>query len=139
MVEPINQLHSTKPRRLAVLGPGTSYRARPWSSLRALLAIEDGVAEGNVVWLVFDEITGILSPGTLESLAIRLRGGMDAEWAKRRGFEDVAFVGHSMGGRGARQAYRLAAGAVQGESSTEWACRVSRIVLFASINRGVGL
>src|SRR4029077_898963 len=121
MVEPINQLHSTKPRRLVVLVPGTSYRARPWSSLRARLAIEDGFAEGNVVWLVFDEITGILSPGSLESLAIRLRGRIDAEWAKHRGFEDVVFVGHSMGGLVARQAYLLAAGAVQGESGSEWA------------------
>ncbi len=41
------------------------------------------------------------------------------------------------GGLVARQTYLLAAGAVPGESEQEWARRVVRIVLLASVNRGL--
>lgn len=129
----------SKPRRLVVLVPGLNSNAGPWAALKARLALEDGFGEGNVVWLTFEEFTGIVSPGTLEALASRLRGRVDAEWAKHGGFEDVVLIGHSIGGLVARHAYLLAADAVPGESGSEWACRVSRIVLFASINRGIDL
>ncbi|MDB5389007.1 MAG: Alpha/beta hydrolase family protein [Planctomycetaceae bacterium] len=135
--EPLLSLPS-KPWRLAVLVPGLGSRIEQWASLRARLAIEDDFGDGNVVWLNFEESTGIVIP-PLEALATRLRGRVDAEWAKHGEFNDVVLIGHSLGGLVARQAYLQAAGAVRGEPGSEWASHVSRIVLFASINRGVDL
>src|SRR6478609_6124492 len=98
MVEPINQSRPIKPRRLVVLVPGLNSQIGPWASLRARLALEDGFGEGNVVWLTFDEFTGMVSMGTLEALATRLRGRIDAECAKHGEFKDVVLIGHSIGG-----------------------------------------
>src|SRR5262249_12348038 len=126
-------------RRLVVLVPGLSGRGSQWEPLRARLAKEVGFGEAEAVWLAFDEFTSLFSLGTLHALAGRLRGRVDAEWAKHNGFEDVVLVGHSMGGLVARQAYLLAADAVPGETGSEWAGSVSRIVLLASLNRGTDL
>ena len=125
-----------KPRRLVVLVPGMRRRLELWRPLKGRLAQEAGYREGEAVWLEFGERTHYLSTGTLGTFAARLRARVDAAWAKHGGFEDVVVVGHSMGGLVARHAYLLAAGAVPGQPPSAWAARVSRIVLFASINRG---
>jgi len=125
--------------RLVVLVPGLSGHLGPWAPLRAKLAQEDGYGESEAVWLYFDQLTWVASRGTLDALAVRLRGRIDAEWDKHGGFVDIVLVGHSMGGLVARHAYLLAAGAVPGFSGSKWADHVSRFVLLASINRGVDL
>jgi alpha-beta hydrolase superfamily lysophospholipase len=128
---------ASKPRRLVVLVPGLSGRLGPWAELKGRLAQEAGFGPDEAAWLDFDEFTHVWSVGPLAALAGRLRARVDAEWAKHDGFEDVVLVGHSMGGLVVRQAYLLAAGAVPGEPASDWGRRVSRIVLFAALNRGV--
>ena len=66
-----------------------------------------------------------------------VKAKIDEQWATRGGYADVVLVAHSMGGPLLRQAYLLAAGASAGAGPSEWSDRVSRFVLFASINRGI--
>src|SRR3954470_15453648 len=130
-----------RPRRLVVLVPGLhghgGGQLENWAPLEKRLAGEEGYKPAETRWIGFAH--GVKRWGTepIESVAERLRGRIDAEWLRAGGFDDVVLVGHSMGGLIVRQAYLLAAGAVPGQQASAWACRVRRIVLFASLNRGV--
>jgi pimeloyl-ACP methyl ester carboxylesterase len=126
-----------RPRRLVVLVPGFLADLGNWAPLKERLAKEEGYKPGEARWLDFAHGVRLLSTMTLDAVAERLRGRIDAEWLRAGGFDDVVLVGHSMGGLIARQAYLLAAAAVPGQQASDWAGHVSRIVLFASLNRGV--
>ena len=131
--------HATRPNRLVVLVPGFMGRCSRWAHLRAQLEHEPGFAPREAQWLDFDHHSNWSSVGRMEELALQLRARIEAEWIKAGGFNDVILVGHSMGGLIVRQAYLLASGAVPGEEASRWASRVSRVVLMASLNRGVEL
>lgn len=126
-------------RRLVVLVPAIHSHTRRWAALRRRIESEPGYGSGEAVWLEFNHHTRFWTLGRLESRARRLRNLIDAEWVKNGGFSDVVLIGHSLGGLFARQAYLLASGAVEGEPASPWGSRVSRIVLFASVNRGFDL
>ncbi|WP_330309834.1 MULTISPECIES: hypothetical protein [unclassified Streptomyces] len=60
------------------------------------------------------------------------------QWLRGGGYDDVVLTGHSLGGLLARQAYLLGLDTDgEGRSPRPWAEKVSRIVLFASLNRGI--
>jgi pimeloyl-ACP methyl ester carboxylesterase len=101
--------------------------------------MEPGYRPGEAEWLEFNHRTRFWTLGRLEDLARRLRNLVDAEWVEHGGFSDVVLIGHSLGGLLVRQAYLLAAGGVGGEDPSPWGGRVSRILLFASVNRGFDL
>lgn len=70
-------------------------------------------------------------------LAVSLCARVNLEWVKAGGFQDIVFVGHSLGGMVVRQAYLLSRGAQPKVCPAfDWSARVSRIVLFAALNRG---
>ena len=127
------------PRRLVVLVPGFNGRASLWDSLRQRLESEANYGPRDAHWLIFDHNLKRLSVGTLDNLAIELQARIDAEWAGATRYEEIVLVGHSTGGLIARQVYLRAVGAVQGQDRSDWGERVTRIVLMASINRGVDL
>jgi pimeloyl-ACP methyl ester carboxylesterase len=126
-------------RRLVVLIPGLGSHSRKWVSLREKLEQEAGYRPAEADWLLFDHGIKPWSLAQLDDLARRLRNRIDGEWKEHRGYEDVVLIGHSFGGLIARRVYLLAAGAVPNQPDSPWGERVSRIVLFASVNRGFKL
>lgn len=127
----------SRPRRLVVLVPGFNGHSSKWKELRDKLAREPGYGPGETRWFPFNHGSTLLSFGGVRKVARKLRARIDAEWIRASGYEDVVLVGHSMGGPLVREAYVLAAQAVPGETASDWTQRVSRFVLFASINRGI--
>jgi len=128
------------PRRLVVLVPAMNSHSSQWASLREQLEKETGYRDqAEAHWFPFDHGIKLWTPGHVEALAKRLRNRIHEEWTQYGDFEDVVLIGHSLGGIIARRAYLLAAGAVPGQPASPWGQRVSRIVLFASVNRGLDL
>ena len=135
-------------RRLVVISPGLessfwwsgplkeSLSISNWEPLKKRLEREAGF--GPVKWLDFEHGSTPWSLSTIDDLAKKLRYRIDETWTENRGFDDILLVGHSMGGLIVRQAYLLAAGAVPNKPVSPWSERVSRILLFGSLNRGVG-
>ncbi len=126
-------------RRLVVLAPAIHSHTRRWAALRRRIEEEPGFGPDEAVWLEFNHGTRFWSLGGLDSRARRLRNLINAEWLEHEGFSDVVLIGHSLGGLFVRQAYLLASGAVEGEEPSTWGSYVSRIILFASANRGLNL
>ena len=125
------------PRRLVILVPGLRSRSSEWKPLRDRLATESPYAPGEAYWVTFEHGSGIYSFGGLRRLAEKLNALIETEWLRNRSFEDVVLVAHSIGGLIVREAYLLASGAYPETKPSEWPRRTSRIVLFASINRGI--
>jgi pimeloyl-ACP methyl ester carboxylesterase len=128
---------SKKPRRLVVLVPGFNGYSSKWKDLRVRLDQEREFVGAE--WLEFNHHTRRRVFGSLEQLAQQLDGLISAYWIEKGGFDEVILVGHSIGGLIVRQTYLLAMGAVQETQQSVWAYRVVRIVLMASVNRGLDL
>ena len=130
-------IKAASPRRLIVLVPGYNGHSSRWKPLQDRLKAEPGFGADEAKWLAFDHESHRRSLGTLDKVARQLNARIEAEWTRAGGFDEVVLVGHSMGGLIVRQAYLLAVGAVPGREASEWGQFVVRIVLLASLNRGV--
>jgi alpha-beta hydrolase superfamily lysophospholipase len=126
-------------KRLVVLVPGIGGDTRLWQPLIERIEKEPPFSQAEVTWLRFDHRTRWFSMGRLDSLGKRLNALVAAEWLRSGGYDEILLIGHSMGGLVVRQAYLLAAGGVADVAASAWSSRVSRIVLMASLNRGVDL
>jgi alpha-beta hydrolase superfamily lysophospholipase len=126
-------------KRLVVLVPGIGGDTRLWQPLVDRIEKEPPFSQAQVTWLRFDHKTRWFGMGRLDSLGKRLNALVAAEWLRSGGYDDILLIGHSMGGLVVRQAYLLAAGGVADVSPSAWSARVSRIVLMASLNRGIDL
>jgi triacylglycerol esterase/lipase EstA (alpha/beta hydrolase family) len=140
-------------RRLVILIPGMGSAIEPWASLVARLQKEPGYRPEESHWMWFNHQIQPWSPGdigpwfrrnpkqpgSLETLARQLRNQVQEQWVKHGKYQDVVLIGHSIGGLLARLLYLLAAGAVPQQPASRWGDNVSRIVLFAAVNRGFRL
>jgi len=125
-------------RLLVVLVPGLTAPLPRWASLQGRLSQEADFNPAHTVWLPIDHRLHALSLGRLETHAVNIAAQINATWLSHGGFDDVLLIGHSMGGPLIRRAYLLAA-ADSGPAPGEWAAAVRRIVLFASISRGIDM
>src|SRR6185369_5830677 len=122
--------------RLVVLVPGLARRIEPWTPLVERLKKEESLADA--YWSIWDHGQSWYSFAEVEDVARDLRAHIDQLWQARGPFTDVILVGHSLGGLLVRKAYLDASAADdRPRRRTEWAGCVSRIILFAGINRGV--
>ena len=126
-----------RPQRLVVFVAGLRGLSPKWDSLRGQLAREPGYRPDDAHWLSFDHESMVLSFGSLRKVATKLAATIEAQWARVGGYDDVVLVAHSIGGPILRDAYVLKAGASLGGRAADWTQRVSRFVLFASVNRGI--
>ncbi|WP_299402652.1 hypothetical protein [uncultured Roseobacter sp.] len=119
-------------------------------------SVEDTFAEADI--LIPAMPAGLLSFARVEDITKQVIGEVTAAWDKNGGYEDITFIGHSLGGLIARHAYIVACGdhdraprpkedgrdEEHSETSLrhgrkkplDWADKVSRIVLLAGMNRG---
>lgn len=124
-------------KRLVVVVPGMGSDLSSWTDLLTRLKTEPELAD-NVTWLQARHNARLTSFERIETLARNLSADIDVAWRNANGFDEVLLLGHSVGGLIVRQAYLLASGAGPEEDSTlPWAAAVQRIVLLASVNRGV--
>jgi pimeloyl-ACP methyl ester carboxylesterase len=123
-------------RRLIVVVPGIRGHREGWQPLVDRLKIEPALA--NTEYQVWNLKKKWYSLGNPERLAVELAAWINLQWVARGPFDDLILVGHSMGGLLIRRAYLLACGVDRvTKQQSEWAARVSRIILFAAPNRGV--
>lgn len=125
-------------RQLVVLVPGLTGPLPRWASLRERLSREAEFDPAHTVWLPIDHRLHALSLGRLEAHAVNIAARINATWLNHGGFDDVLLIGHSIGGPLIRRAFLLAA-TESGPAPSEWAAAVRRIVLFASISRGIDM
>jgi pimeloyl-ACP methyl ester carboxylesterase len=140
-------------RRLVVLIPGMGSNKDAWASFIQRLQQEPGYGPTEAQWMSFEHgirpwtlgekrpeyVDTIDLPSNLEMLARQLRNQIHQHWLAHKMYQDVVLIGHSFGGLLARRVYLLAAGAVPYENGSPWGEQISRIVLFASVNRGFRL
>lgn len=126
-------------RRLLVVVPGFGGRREEWQPLLDRFASEPGLDAAHAKWIFFDHGTCLTTRGELADVAAELSAHVAAECTRSGPYGEVVLIGHSMGGLVARHAYLVAAGAVPGAVSSDWADTVQRIVLLASVNRGIVL
>lgn len=124
-------------KQLVIVVPGFHGRYSKWEPLCRRLQQEPGFGPAETVWVGFDHKIGVRSVGTLESTARKLCARVQAEWIKAGGFDEIVMVGHSMGGLLVRQAFLIAVGATGSDDPADWGASVRRIVLLASLNRGI--
>lgn len=122
-------------KRLVVIVPGILGDVG-WDPLVERLKAEETLAEAQ--WLRWDHHKRWYSLGRPDRLARNLKAMIDKEWALHGSFDDIIMAGHSSGGLFVRQAYLLGCGIdYTTRQQSAWAGNVSRLILFAGVNRGV--
>ena len=124
------------PKRLIVVVPGTTQGAKEWSSFLEFLRKEK--ESEDLAWMVYEHHIGPISLGNARDVSIDLASCID-EKVNAFGYQHVTIIGHSIGGMLARYAYLHSSGAFPGEhpSPNSWAKKVDKILLFASVNKGI--
>ena len=121
--------------RLVVVVPALGQKARQWSPLIQRLKMEPELAQSD--WLLWDHRCGYFSFKSALERARELAARIEETWTRAGGYDEVILIGHSLGGVLVRQTYLLSAGIFRSHpNAAEWHGLVSRIVLFAGINRG---
>lgn len=123
--------------RLVVVVPSLKGEVSAWASLVDQLKTLQAYGDDVCLWEFMPHGAHWNRGGRAMDLAAQLEAKIHQRWEANGGFEDIVVVGHSLGGLLVRQAYLLGLGATGGRASHPWAAKVTRIILFASMNRGV--
>ena len=117
--------------RLFVYVPGLTEKPAKARSFAARLA--EDPAWNSSTFYAWPAGIGVWTRRTFEDAAEALATFIDARWD---GSSEIVLMGHSMGGLVVRRSYLQAVGAYG--NTWPWGERVTRIVLFATPNRGFG-
>ena len=124
--------------RLLVVVPGLHGKLARWDRLIARLKQEPTLTEDECVWLVHDPKSRPLGLMRVAEMTRNLVACIDQEWVRNGGFQEIILVGHSLGGLMVRGAYVTGRGGNPNQPQKhDWAAAVTRIILFASPNRGI--
>lgn len=121
------------PSRLLVIVPGTTQNHSNWQSFITALKNDDRSKDTAVLFYEHGIIHTTI--GSAYSYARELDACIQ-EKIDHQKFTKITLVGHSVGGMLARRAYLEAASRFENEPNT-WPTLVDRILLFASVNRGI--
>jgi pimeloyl-ACP methyl ester carboxylesterase len=127
-------------RTLVVWVPGLRLGIKSGDPLLKKLLDEPELKNAEV--FAWNHQVGYLSTKYPENLGSGLAAAIEGKWedAKlhERPFNKIILIGHSFGAVLVRYAYLVGTGSfIKGLPAKEWAAAVSRIVLFAGINRGL--
>lgn len=120
-------------RRLVVVVPSIKGDLRHWQPLRQKLQADLADAD----WLPLDHGGRLYKTGSAHRLARRLCAAINARWVQAGGYDDVVLIGHCLGGLLLRQAYLIGLDRHEPSGRQPWVGSVSRLVLFAAMNRGI--
>lgn len=123
-------------KKLIVVIPATSHSTSEWKSFYKKY-IENPNSQGHA-WLFIDHQIGFTSFGKVRTIAQSISACVN-QVVSNGEYESITLIGHSIGGMLARRAYLEAAGqfADYEKASTQWADKIDKILLFASVNRGI--
>lgn len=124
-------------RRLVIFVPAITGRTAAWDTLRRRLAELDGYGKPDCDWAIVPHEGLGYKNGSVTKLAATAGARIHEHWVAAGGYDEVILVAHSLGGLVLRQAYLSALGVNGAHERRPWAGKVDRIVLFASLNRGV--
>jgi pimeloyl-ACP methyl ester carboxylesterase len=129
-------IRGTVPTRLLVIVPATAQNSTNWRSFLERLGTEPEAS--SLATLIFEHGITATTAGHADRFAELLSSCIQQK-VSVRGYQSVTLMGHSIGGMLARRAYLLASGAVidRPPSPNSWADRVDKILLVASVNRGI--
>jgi pimeloyl-ACP methyl ester carboxylesterase len=124
------------PTKLLVIVPATGHDSSQWQSFFERFTREERSREYD--WLLFDHGIQMTSLGSAREVANAVASCISEKF-KLRKYESVTLIGHSIGGMLIRRAYLQSAGALvdQRAATSSWATQVDKILLFASVNKGV--
>jgi hypothetical protein len=132
-----NSASDARKRRLVVVVPSIHDRLEPWDALVERLQTLPGYDEEHCYWYRTQHGARWSRPGRAERFGRELAADIHQQWVAAGGYDDVALVGHSLGGVLVRYAYLHGLGTFDPADRRDWADAVDRVVLFASLNRGV--
>jgi alpha-beta hydrolase superfamily lysophospholipase len=124
-------------RRLVVVVPSIRDRFEPWDGLIERLKTLPGYDEASCDWHRVHHGADFRHRGTAKDFGAQLAANINQQWVAGGGYGDVVLVGHSLGGVLVRYAYLHALGTFTTADRRPWAAAVERVVLFASLNRGI--
>ncbi|ABM04291.1 conserved hypothetical protein [Psychromonas ingrahamii 37] len=134
--DPIKSAAGFEPSKLMVVIPATSHTREEWESF--YIKFKEHPKSKEYAWLFINHDIGFTSLGNVRDIAQSISVCINQVVSTGK-YEYVSLIGHSIGGMIARRAYLEAAGQFSDYSKahTEWASKVDRILLFASVNRGI--
>ena len=121
---------------LIVFVGGLDRSLRHFRPLLDELQKEPVLIARNAKYLEFDQTTYRIGLRRLANVADRLAAKINQKWITHGGFQEILFIGHSVGGLLLREAYLSGYGEAA-QPRYSWAGAVSRIVLLAAPNRGL--
>jgi pimeloyl-ACP methyl ester carboxylesterase len=123
------------PKKLIVVVPGIGSRTQHWHALKAKL--EQAPELQDAEWFIWNHGASVFSNASAVSLSRSLHAKI-ANKHLEKDFDEIVLVGHSLGGMLVRSAYLMAVDSQYGGPDVSaWGSKVSRIVLLASLNKGV--
>lgn len=127
----------TRKKRLVVVVPSIHDRTEPWDGLVERLKMLPGYDDATCHWHRTHHGARWRKPGRAKDFATELAADIHQQWVAGGGYDSVVLVGHSLGGVLVRHAYLHALGTFDESDRRDWAHAVERVVLFASLNRGI--
>jgi alpha-beta hydrolase superfamily lysophospholipase len=124
-------------RRLVVVVPSIHDRFEPWASLVERLKTLPGYDDATCDWHFVHHGADFRHRGRAKDFGVELAANIHQQWVVGGGYDNVVLVGHSLGGVLVRYAYLHALGTFDPTDRRPWAAAVERVVLFASLNRGI--
>lgn len=128
----------SSPSKLIVIVPATGQGAKEWESFEKKFISESESDE--YAWMVYEHGIEKSTLGYARNISKNLSSCINS-----KNYKSITLIGHSIGGMIARYAYLYDAGAfsegarVKAVQKTSWSNKVEKILLFASVNRGVDI
>ena len=129
-------VEGSSPNKLIVIIPATTQGKKDWKSFKEKMVSE---SEGEqFAWMVYEHGIEFTSTGDAKNIALDIASCI-GEKVDVNNYQEILLVGHSVGGMLARYAYLHDAGAFLSDApvADRWSSRVNKILLFASVNRGI--
>lgn len=123
-------------KRLLVVSPATSQDKEHW--IKFIQTLKSDPRSNDIAILFFSHQVQFTSLGTAQAIARELDSCIASKMVDGH-YDSITLIGHSIGGMIVRRAYLIGSGATDETPATpaEWTRKVDRILLFASVNKGI--